>query len=319
MVTLIDVKLNNLPSRFLQVISEELKSQSGYNLREEVFFPLRYDRDQPQTVQHKYIAQKFMTKDPRLGDGYYWGSIGTTSQNVVRSLSEQYTEEIERDGVDLDTLLKGERGKRGTWTIAYDWLWNCKYPRWLNDYYWQYLIDKANTDSYWIEFHEKGYDQLAISPGKNIGGPYLNVPISIVDKLSIIPRNKPLLMQVNLGYSDPQLLLFNKSEQGKLVICPSFGYGLNTRMNSASVEFPQKDSWAYQSQQYFQFKKKGIEEFIAVVLPTPLDMDNFLPEPEEEVIPELTNQRFELVFTELERQQDCPIFYQVFEVRSQKK
>ena len=320
MVTFIDAKLNNLPDRFLQIISEELKSQSGYNLREEVFFPLRYDRNQPQTVQHKYIAQKFMPKDSRLGDGYYWGSIGTTSQNVVRSLAEQYTGEMEGDGVDLDTLLKGERGKRGTWTIAYDWLWNCKYPRWLNDYYWQYLKDKVNTDSNWIEFREISKPvspDYLVSKGM-VKGPDLNSPPPVIKPASLIPKNQQLSMEIKLEERDRQLLLFNSSAEGKVVICPSFGYGLHTRINGVLVQLPQDDAWARQSDQDFKFKKKGIEEFLAVVLPTPLDMENFLPEPEEEVIPELTNHRFELIFAELEKQQDWHIFHQTFQVRSQK-
>ncbi|MDJ1182116.1 hypothetical protein [Roseofilum casamattae] len=321
MVALIQEQSSDFLVRFLQSIAEELKAQSGFNLREEVFFPLRYDRDRPKTVQHKYIAQKLMPKDSRLGDGYYWGSISTTSQNVARSIAGQYSQEMKEDGVDLDILLQGKPGQRGTWEIAYDWLWDCKYPRWLNDNYWNHLICKAKTYSDWIQFSEEDNSCTATDSRNSVmsKGPALErLSRENRSKPSTIVKNQHLFMQIDLEYRDRQLLLLNRSEQGKLVISPSSGYGLNTRMNAAPLQLPQKEAFAYTSEQYFKFKKKGIEEFLAIVLPTQLDMQNFLPDPEQELIPELTNHRFELIFSELEKQRDWHIFYQAFQVRSQK-
>jgi hypothetical protein len=140
-------------AKFLNDVAVELKTQPvpRFNLREEVFFPLRYDKNRPVTFQQVQIAQE-MSQDSRLGKGDYATSIGTTAQNVVLAMVNIYKEEMEKDGVNVDILLNGHQGQRGSWREVYYWLWNHKYLRCLDENGWKILQNKAKSNCPWIQF-----------------------------------------------------------------------------------------------------------------------------------------------------------------------
>jgi hypothetical protein len=298
--------------KFINAITAELKTQSGFNLREEVFFPLRYNKKRPITVQHREIARDLMPKeDPRLGLGDYVTSIGTTSQNVVQAIAHQYQDELKQDGVDLNILVNGNRGQRGTWQAVYYWLWNHKYPRWLNDNSWKILQEKAKPNLGWIEF--KTDKEMAEFPG-GTKAPSLRLPPPSVPEIPpTIPANQLLWMRIDLEYSNYQLLLFNRSQQGKYLLCPSFGYAKNSIIDKPPILLPQKDSFADQTGQKFIFEEMGKEEFLAIAVEKPLNLPWLTPK-QEEALPEWNAERIKELFEQLEQQDQWHIFYQSFDV-----
>lgn len=295
--------------KFLNDIAAELKNQPKFLIREEVFFPLRYDKNRSVTVQDIEIAQELMPKDSRLGRGDYLTSIGTTSQNVRRAITNQYKEEMEKDGVNVALLLNGQQGQRGTWREAYNWLWNHKYLRWLDEKGWQILQEKAQQNPQWLQF----LTEAEMAGMKRL--PTLRVPSSSVQAIpATIPANEPLWMAVNLEYTNYQLLLISRSEDGKYLLCPSFGYAINSLLGDPPILLPQKDSFAAQTEQRFLFEKVGSEEFLAVTLEKPLSLPWLNPS-EKEALPELNAERMKELFDQLGKQENWKVFYQSFEVQ----
>ena len=295
--------------KFLDEIAAELKTQPGLELREreEVFFPLRYDKNRPVTFQHLQIAQELMPQDPRIGRGDYATSIGTTEQNVVQAIVNLYQEEMEKDLVNINIFLSGQKRPRGSWRKIYHWLWNHKYLRWLDKNGWQILQEKAKSPDNWIKFLTE--EEVAIL-GKNRGS-YLEIPPPEVT--TNIPAKQRLLMTIDLEYPNYQLLLFNRSEQGTVLYCPSFGYALNPIMDKPHIYLPQKDSLAEKTGQKFIFKETGKEEFLAIVLETPMNLDWLTPQ-RQEALPKCNAERIQELFNQLEQQGTWHVFYKSFEV-----
>lgn len=305
---------------FINDIAVELKSQQGFNDREQLFLPLRFDKNRPVAVQHKEIAEKLMPRDPSLGGVNYVSSIGTTVQNVVnamvgrlqtehkKEISGLYEAEMRADGVDVDSLLKREPGERGSWEVVYHWLWNHKYVRWLDGNGWQILQKKANSDSNWIQFiPEQETGSVKRTPKRP------SPPASAQKVASTIPVNQPLSMVVEIAYPNYQLLLFNRSAEGQYVLCPSLEFAPNSMIDKPPILLPQKDSWADKNKEGFTFEVVGQEEFLAIALEKPVNIDWLVPR-EEDSLPECKGQRFKELFEQLEQQETWQVFYQSFEV-----
>ena len=87
---------------FLEEINESCFPVNGggnKKIREQAFLKLRFHPDnyQPELKQHKEIARQIKAK---LNIDCQ-NAIGTTCQNVVRALVEQYGSEMKTDGVDV--------------------------------------------------------------------------------------------------------------------------------------------------------------------------------------------------------------------------
>jgi hypothetical protein len=316
--------------KFLNDIAAELKTQPGFNDVEQLFFPLRFDKNRPVAVQHKEIAEKLMPKDPLLGGVNYVTSIGTTVQNIVSGMVGRiekkyiskdtkketikpaikglYEAEMRADGVDVDSLLNGKKGEKGTWEVVYDWLWNHKYLRWLEANSWKILQNKAKSDCPWIQFIPP---QEIASKTRIPKRP--SPPPSAQKSPSTIPVNEKLLMVVDLAYPNYQLLLFNRSAEGQYLLCPSLSFAPKGLIDKPPILLPQKDSWADENQEWFTFEVLGEEEFLAIALEKPLNLDWLVPR-DEDPLPECTGSRFKELFDKLEQQENCHVFYQSFEV-----
>lgn len=307
--------------KFLNDIAAELKTQPGFNDVEQLFFPLRFDKNRPTLYKHTDIAEKLMRPEgSTLPVKFYSTSIGTTVQNVVsamvgrletqhkKEIKGLYEAEMKADGVDVDNLLNREPGERGTWEVVYHWLWNHKYLRWLGLHSWEILHEKAKLIPNWLQFlTEEKIAQI----GKNRGA-YLELPPPS-EMPQTIPANKRLWMAVNLEYPNYQLLLFNRSKQGTVLYCPSFGYALNSIIDKPPFLLPKNDSWAGKTRQNFIFKETGKEEFLAIVLEKYLHLDWLSPK-REEALPEWNAKRIKELFEQLEEQNNWQVFYQTFEV-----
>ncbi|MBW4682631.1 MAG: hypothetical protein KME19_21435 [Microcoleus vaginatus WJT46-NPBG5] len=298
--------------KFLNNIAAELKKQPGFLIREEVFFPLRYDKNRPVTVQDRQIAEEWMPKDSRLGKGDYATSIGTTSQNVRRAITNQYKEEMEKDGVNVALLLNGQQGQRGTWREAYSWLWNYKYLRWLEAHSWEILQSKAKSPANWLQFLTEEEMVAAQRKGLIIPPP----PPSVKKVTPTVPANQSLWMVIDLALQNYQLLLLSGSQQKQCLLCPSSAYAPNSIIEKSPILLPQKHSWAAQDEnkQNFMFEEAGKEEFLAIALEKPLSLPWLTPH-EEEALPEWNAERIKELFDELEQQENWKVFYQSFEVQ----
>lgn len=298
--------------KFLKDIAAELKTQSGFNLREEVFFPLRYDKNLPVTFQQVQIAQE-MSQDSRIGKGDYVTSIGTTAQNVVQAMVNIYKEEMEKDGVNVDILLNGKKGQRGSWREVYFWLWSHKYLRWLDDNGWKILYEKAKSPPNWLQFLT---EEEMRSVQRGTRAVILPPPPPAVKKITpTIPVEQSLWMVIDLEFNNSQLLLLNRSQDGEFLLCPSSAYAPHPIIDKPPILLPQKDSWADQdeSKTNFKFGKLVKEEFLAIALEKPVSLPWLIP-CEEEALPEWNAERIKELFEQLDKQDKWQVFYQSFEV-----
>ena len=311
--------------KFLDDIAAEMKTQPAFNDRESLFFPLRFDKNRPIAVQHKEIAENLMPKDPLLGGVNYVSSIGTTVQNIVsamvgrletehkKAISGLYEAEMRTDGVDVDSLLNGKKGEKGTWEVVYDWLWHHKYLRWLDENGWQILQEKAKSPPNWLQFLTK--EEMA-SVQRGTRAVILPPPPPAVQKITpTIPAEKSLWMVIDLEFDNSQLLLLNRSQDGEFLLCPSSAYAPHPIIEKPPILLPQKDSWADQdeSKTNFKFGKLVKEEFLAIAVEKPVSLPWLIPR-EEEALPEWNAERLKELFEQLAKQDNWQVFYQSFEV-----
>lgn len=298
---------------FLNKIAEELKTPPGLNIREEVFFPLRYAKNRPVTVQHTTIARDDMPKDDRLGKGDYVTSIGTTSQNVVQAMVNKYKEEMAKDEVNIDILVNGQPGQRGTWREVYKWLWEQKYPRWLEAHSWDILREKATSPANWIGFLTEEDKEKVVAGETRVRRP--SRPASVEKITEKIPVNQPLYLEVNLEYPQHRLLLVNGNTEGKYLFCPSLDFAPDSILEKPPFVLPQAGSWAEQNgnNEKIFFEDVRLEEFMGIILGKDVNFDWMKPS-EEESLPEWNGQRIMDVFNHLEQSGEWQVFYQSFEV-----
>lgn len=314
--------------KFLDDIALELKTQPGFNEVEQLFFPLRFNKNIPTLYKHKYIAEKMMRPEAsNLPIDFYSKSIGTTMQNIISamvgrsakkylprtaanketnkpSIKGLYEADMRADGIDIDSLLTTKPGEKGSWEVVYHWLWNHKYLRWLEENGWDILQKKAKSPSNWLQFLEMS----ALQAGTK--APSLRLPAKIKPT---IPANEELWMAIYIEFTNYQLLLFNRSKQGKLLLCSSFGYAENATIEKSPFLLPKSDSLAGKTEQKFIFKEMGEEEFLAIALEKPLSLPWLIPS-EEEPLPEWNAKRMKELFDCMEKQNNWQIFYQSFEV-----
>ena len=321
--------------KFLNEIARELRGQPRFNEVEQLFFPLRFDKNRPTLYKHTDIAENLMRpEDSKLPLDFYSKSINTTVQNIVnimigrlekkynpRTAKEEtikpaikglYEAEMRADGVDVDSLLNKKKGEKGNWEVVYNWLWNHKFLRWLEANSWELLREKAQSPAHWIHFLTKK-DQQKVLNGE-LRGAFLKLPPDPEPEIKpIIPANEQLWMRIDLEYPQYQLLLFNRSEAGIVLHCPSFGYAVNSIIKQPPILLPQKESWAGQDNQYFLFKDQGQEEFLGIVLKNPLDLSWLIPQ-RQEALPKWEGERIKELFEQLAQQDNWQVFYQSFEV-----
>jgi hypothetical protein len=299
---------------FLKEIEQELFSQKNLGLIESVFFPLRFADDRPLDYDHKQIAIELMPKDSRLcKDGQYANSIGTNVQNIVHAMAELYGQEMQADGLAPESLKTRKKGQKGAWRDIYDWLWNYKFTRWLEQNAWSILQKQANTANNWIQFLTEEDKHKRLIGEQRVRRP--SPPASVQKQPRNIPVNQPLYLELNLEYPDHQLLLFNSNDEEKLIFCPSLAFAPNSILEKWPISLPQPGSWAEDNEdnEKIFFEKVRHEEFMAILLSKPVNLDWLVPR-EEDFLPELTAERIKELFEALEKLENYQVFYQSFEV-----
>jgi len=268
---------------------------------------------------HKEIA-KLMKSDLTV---YCEDKINQTIRKVIEVVHKAYEEDMKADGVNTEGLLNLKAGgtlkgkedeesdkKFSPWKEAYKWLWNHKYLRWVDINGWEILKKQAKTALDWIQFLTEqemasvGVDTRALKPLS---------PRSSAQKIDpIIPINQPLSMIVDLAYPNYQMLLLYRSAETKYVLCPSLGYAPNG-VNKPPMTLPQEGSVAHDNKETFTFEELGKEEFLAIAVENPLNLDWLAPCKDED-LPVWNAERLKELFEQLEQQDTWQIFYQSFEV-----
>lgn len=323
--------------KFLNEIARELKGQPKFNEVEQLFFPLRFDKNRPTLYKHTDIAENLMRpEDSKLPLDFYSKSINTNVQNIVnimigrlektyqpRTAKEEtikpaikglYEAEMRADGVDVDSLLNKKKGEKGNWEVVYNWLWDHKYPRWLDQNYWSILQERAKTVSNGIQFKTEAEMESLLNLNKAPKLPN-RPPSSLKGVKQEILANQPLWMAIDFEYQNYQLLLLNRSQQGQCLLCPSSAYAPNPIIDKPPLLLPQKNSWAEldENKERFTFTELGTEEFLAIVLEKPLNLPWLTPK-QEEALPEWNAERIKELFEQLAQQDNWQVFYQSFEV-----
>lgn len=299
-----------LQQDFMQRIANQVfgASLSEEKTKEKRCFLRRFDPEN-KFKQNQEIAS--LIRDDMNG-GYCVKTMSRTIREVIEGLVKEYEAEIKADQVDPESWIKRNRAEKGAWKEVYDWLWNHKYLRWLQDHSWEILQSKAKSPDNWLKFvpneelvaQQKGLIRQLIPP-------------SLQKIIPIIPADQPLLMRINLALSNYQLLLFYRSEQEQLLLCPSSAYAPNSIIDKPQIWLPQEKSLFYEDERKFTFDEKPKAEFLAIALEKPLSLPWLTDcEEEEEGIPKLDAEKITELLDQLEHQKNWQVFYQSFEVES---
>lgn len=292
----------DLHDNFLEQITDECFSSGGQerNLREKTFLKLRFhpNHNGDNFKQHIEIA-KLMEKTPGL-EGDCTAGINTTCQNVVRTITQQYDLEMRNNDVNVDSLLNGERGKKGAWQIVYTWLKEYKFPRWRTDWIWQTWQKQAQSKRDWIHFDKYDCRRGMVVP----------IPPS-----NQIEMNKPLIMQIKLEHLERYLLLLNRGKddnnnETKYLVCPSQAFAPKLEPVANLRYLPQSGAMC----QEIQFNAAGREEYIGIIVDKMVENVTWLNPSPQEPAPIWDEVRIYELWQELEKQANCQFFYQSFEV-----
>lgn len=318
-----------LQQEFLLYIANKV---FGDSLSEEkACFLRRFD---PQYHPEKVTDKKFQTNkhiaeliNNDLPAGYCGhDKIGLTIRQTIKAISGKYKEEMSEDQVNIDALFGCNQGgklqsaegedigqKFSPWQEVYQWLWEHKYPRWLEANSWEILREKATSPANWIGFLTEEDKQKVLAGETRVRRP--SRPASVEKITEKIPVNQPLYLEVNLEYPQNRLLLVNGNTEGKYLFCPSLDFAPDNILEKPPFVLPQADSWAEKNgdNEKILFEDVRLEEFMGIILDKDVNFDWMKPS-EEESLPEWNGQRIMDVFNHLEKSGEWQVFYQSFEV-----
>lgn len=323
----------SLPQIFIDEIGSDLFKEDK---EKQSCFLHRFDRanhpdnnkDDKEKAQNKAVAE-LINRD--LNQTYCKKNIGHTIRKVLEVLYGEYGEEMKADGVAVDKLFnvgKGgklksankeddsegknqeqSQGKFSPWQEVYKWLWGEKFLRFI----WEKCQEKADAGKAWMEFCKNEEIPDILSQPRGL----------VLEELEELRQEKmpkiPLLQpQSLLLFFPPEtkgyFLLLNKGNKGCYVLCPSLGYAVNCCLKS-TVILPQGEARAGQNKLGLKYDALGVEEFIAIAHPEPLNLPWLDVSKEKgEIAPALTSDRLLELWEEFEKQGEWRGYYQAFEV-----
>ncbi|MGB3512963.1 MAG: hypothetical protein WBA93_27860 [Microcoleaceae cyanobacterium] len=280
----------------------------------------------PPELQHWTFMQRFNTnnyslKTTEIAEGleqmkgkYNVSGINQHIKVVIEKIYREFREELVQDGITPEQLgLGNQKGKPGRkksstaspWQIVYQWLWNIKYYRWLQDYIWDNWKQKAQTNLDWIQFckHPEDYSSKG-----------MKVPPALPKES--LPINTPLNLKINIDSPRSYLLLFNRGldSQGnitKYLVTPSKAFAPSYQIVEKTTLIPLQDAICKD----IQFDTVSTEEYIGIVIDNPLDLPWLNPDSHNPVV-EWQGKHLEQVWEQLHPQDNWRVFYQNFNVIS---
>ena len=225
------------------------------------------DNFEPCVIPHTAIAEIIYCQSQQQKFKFNPASIGVTVQQVVQKISKTFRKEMTRDGISEDDL-RGKPGnpfseKEKPWKVAYKWLWEQKYSRWL----WNRLKEKAVANRIWIDFRQNNHE--SIDKAKSMTG--------MLKKSfkgdRILPINQSLQMQIELKDSGKYLFLLNRGlnkqhQETRYLVCPSQAFAPNCEIVESFFSMPQQEAML----EDIQFDAPGQEEYIGILMDNKLEL-----------------------------------------------
>ncbi|ERT07765.1 hypothetical protein M595_2292 [Lyngbya aestuarii BL J] len=299
--------------QFLSEITDDIFMEEKDSEKLRDFFSLRYNPDYYNYQNKKKSSQEDGEKktiSELLNEK--WTGIGSTIQRTSKQVRDclvnKYSEEILNDlGEEEFNFIKnpGTGGRLGK--TLYNWLWEQKFPRWVDDNFFPFLEKEAVPNQDWINFRD--YEEMQNGEVNRL---YIPKPPKKDDQPLKLSLNKPYFALMNVQESLGYLLLLNRGVAGQFVVCPSQAFAVNYQLQEVGL-LPQPQSLAGEEECGFTFEEVGVEKFVAIALQQPLDLEWLKPN-EEEVAPELTWKRMQELWQELENQGNWRVYSRQVEV-----
>lgn len=225
-------------------------------------------------------------------------------REAIALLDKTYKKEMNADGF---ILPEPHPGKKDIWKIVDKWLWNYKFPRWQVDKYWQLLQQKVKDFNLeWMGLVPEG-----LGMGTDRGMVFENKRQPQAKTLKKVPAKKPLLMSIDLSDKESYLLLLNRGLNTRYLVCPSWAFAPNSQVVQRPIILPQTGAWAEEDK--IKFDAPGKEEYLAIVLDRPLEVE-WLQLNEEDPFPSCEPDRMMELWRQLEGRNDWRVYYEAFEV-----
>lgn len=299
----------SLVKEYLEYISQQIFPG---NVRPEFQYWTFIERFNPNNfdIKSTEIAEAL---EHREGKESYTSGFNQHLKEVIKKINRQFPDELERDGVTQQHLGLGQKGNPGRptsnakspWQTAYQWLWEIKYYRWLQDYIWENWKQRAPTNVEWIQFCDRPPEYAA--KGMKIPQPLPK---------QTIPINTPLSLRINLDSLGSYLLLFNRGsdERGnttQYLVTPSQAFAPSYQLVEKSTLIPRQDAMC----QDIQFDTVGKEEYIGIIIDKAVNLPWLNPDPENPVL-EWQGKHLEQIWELLQAQDKWRVFYRDFNIVS---
>jgi hypothetical protein len=291
-------KMPSLQQEYLQYISREIFPGNAHPEFQYGTFIERFDPDRYQ-IRSRDLAEKLSHTE---GKDYVSG-VNQHIKEVIKKIDRIFRDELERDGITEQQ--QGHRGakradEQSPWQKYYQWLWEIKYDRWLQEYIWESWKKTAETNIVWMEFCDR-YCPKAMT-----------IPQALPKQT--IPVNTPLNLKINLD-SPGYLLLFNRGvdelgNQTKYLVTPSQAFAPSYQLMENSILLPLEDAMSHN----IDFNAVGKEEYIGIVIDKALDLPWLNPSPEQPVL-EWQGKHLEQVWQQLHGNKSR-VFYRDFNIVS---
>lgn len=283
--------------KFIQAKEKELFSEDGRGSKriEKLLFSLRFHPDNYHR-QHREIA----TEINELLKVSCLTAIGNHIKNVLKTIVTKHQKQMEADGLDTVAILNPKPGAHGAWKRVYQWLWKQEFPRWLTDWWWSKLQDKAEVTTNWLQF-----TPLNNQPFDDRG---LSIVLPEPKPKAKIMANTPYYMQLNLPHPNRYLLLFNRGLNTRYCLCPSQAFAPINKLPREKIKLPQDGAMCPD----IRFDDVRKEEFLAILVEEEVNLPWLVPS-ESNPAPEWNGEKLQELWKSLEKQ-DWQVFYQDVEV-----
>ena len=273
---------------FIQEISQKLYPEGRYQIKEKLIFEVCYAPENmglPTEELAEYLNNRYFDDGQRQITAARVSQLRTV---VAKRLLEEFQDEMIADKVEVEKITDGGRGgskpHEKPYRIAGDWLWRCKFSRWVVDLALKPIIPDADKCSGWIDFIPVDNCSRGIVPPPSPTKPKIKV-------------NTSYFMSIRLPNPKGYFLLLNRGLITRYCICPSLYIAPNNEFDrDGQLLMPQETATAKD----IQFNEVGKEDFIGIVVDRSLNK-NWLQPNNNEQLPTLNLERITKLISELEK------------------
>lgn len=298
--------MTSLKTLFLDYIATKIFPGNAPPQLQYYTFLYRFNSDN-YSLRHTEIGKQLSST---IG-GDCESGINEYIKQVIKKINLCFRDELAQDhvtenmlGISATKTTQGRKSaKQGSpWQVAYQWLWQFKYPRWQQDYIWDSWKQSAHNNSDWIQFnlHSASASKALKVPQPKTQGQ--------------LPIDTPLTLEINLDSPGSYLLLFNRGFDNhgyttQYLITPSQAFAPNYQLAEKITLMPQKNAIC----EDIQFDAVGKEEYLAILVDQPLDLPWLTPDPAHPAL-QWQGQHLAQVWEHLQHTDNWRVFYRDFDV-----